>query len=132
MMIGCLGDVPFTVSSRAVQTIDNMKWSGSARYAVHQRHGIRALPEFTGIDLEQISFDFLLLASLGADPMDEIERIQNYERKGRPVPFILGDKVYGRYRWTVVSHEIKAQAFDARGNLMSVTVSVKLQEYVRR
>ena len=46
--IGCLGDIPFEVSSNKIQTPKNMKWSGSARYATHQRHGGDALTEFVG------------------------------------------------------------------------------------
>ena len=37
-IVGCLGDVIFTVSKDVVRTLDNMVWSGSARYAVHERH----------------------------------------------------------------------------------------------
>lgn len=31
-MVGCLGDIVFTVSDRTIKTIDNVTWSGSARY----------------------------------------------------------------------------------------------------
>ena len=34
-MVGCLGDIVFTVSDRTIKTIDNVTWSGSARYATH-------------------------------------------------------------------------------------------------
>ena len=49
-MVGCLGDIVFTVSDRTIETINNVTWSGSARYATHQRHGTHALTEFTGLD----------------------------------------------------------------------------------
>ena len=42
-MVGCLGDIVFTVSDRTIETINNVTWSGSARYATHQRHGTHAL-----------------------------------------------------------------------------------------
>lgn len=32
-MVGCLGDIVFTVSDRTIETINNVTWSGSARYA---------------------------------------------------------------------------------------------------
>ena len=132
MQIGCLGDVVFSVSSQMVRTISNMKWSGSARYATHQRHNGNALTEFTGLNPDSISFDMTLLRSLGVDPMEEVTRIWKYERTGEPVPLIIGDHAYGRYRWSVVSHETKTKAFDIRGNLLSVTVTVKLQEYLKQ
>ena len=55
-MVGCLGDIVFTVSDRTIETINNVTWSGSARYATHQRHGTHALTEFTGLDPDKIGF----------------------------------------------------------------------------
>ena len=55
-----------------VETLDNMSWSGSARYSTHQRHGANALTEFTGLDPDQITFDITLSVELGVDPMAEV------------------------------------------------------------
>ena len=60
-IIGCLGDVVFTVSRDVVRTLDNMTWGGSARYATHERHLTNALTEYTGLDPDTITFDILLL-----------------------------------------------------------------------
>ena len=54
-LIGYLGKsagsgISFVVSREVFRTPKNLKWSGSARYAAHQRHGTYALTEFTGID----------------------------------------------------------------------------------
>lgn len=130
-MIGCLGDIVFTVSDEMVLTLDNMKWSGSARYATHQRHGINALTEFTGIDPDKISFDITLSAELGIDPLTEVVRLWNYERSGQAVPLVVGEKGYGKYRWNVVSHEEQMVSHDKAGNVMDAKVSVTLQEYIR-
>ena len=54
-MVGCLGDIVFTVSDRTIETINNVTWSGSARYATHQRHGTHALTEFTGLDPDKMT-----------------------------------------------------------------------------
>ena len=106
-MIGCLGDIAFTVSSSVVRTLDNFQWSGSARYAAHQRH-------------------------LGASPVRELSKIAKYESKGRTLPLTIGSKAYGTYRWVITGHSVKAKTFDRRGNLSVVVVSVNLQEYARR
>ncbi len=113
--IGCLGEIPFFASSRAVQTVQDATWSGSARYSVHDRHLTNALTEFTGVD-----------------PMTAINLLWQYERSGKAVSLVLGEKAYGKYRWNVVSHKITMERFDGRGNLLSALVSVKLQEYLRR
>ncbi len=131
-MIGCLGDIAFTVSSSVVRTLDNFQWSGSARYAAHQRHLGRGLLEFTGVDPDKISFDMTLSTQLGASPAREIAKIAKYESKGRTLPLTIGSKAYGTYRWVITGHSVKAKTFDRRGNLSVVAVSVNLQEYARR
>lgn len=130
-MIGCLGDIVFTVSADVVRTLDGMKWSGSARYSTHQRHLTHALTEFTGLDPDKISFNITLLSSLGVDPMEEVTKIWNYERSGEAIPLTIGEHAYGKYRWTIVDHETKVQNFDAAGNAIYAVVSVSLQEYLR-
>ncbi len=131
-MIGCLGDIAFTVSSSVVRTLDNFQWSGSARYAAHQRHLGRGLLEFTGMDPDKISFDMTLSTQLGASPVRELSKIAKYESKGRTLPLTIGSKAYGTYRWVITGHSVKAKTFDRRGNLSVVVVSVNLQEYARR
>ena len=64
-VIGCLGDIIFSVSSDVVKTLDNMQWSGKARYGTHQRHLRDALTEFVGLDPDGISFDIQLNRNSG-------------------------------------------------------------------
>lgn len=128
--IGCLGEIVFTVSSHTVQTFNKMQWNGSARISEHKRHMTNALTEFTGIDPDVISFEMTLSKYLGADPMAEIVKLWGYERSGRAVPLVIGDKGYGKYRWLVKSHKTKMQTFDKRGNLTGATVTVSLVEYL--
>lgn len=131
MVVGALGDIVFSVSSRMVKTISNMNWSGSARYATHQRHAGNALTEFTGLDPDKITLDIELSVYLGVDPMTEITRIWRYERNAATLPLVLGNHGYGRYRWTITSHKTKAKTYDGHGNITSATVSLSLQEYLR-
>jgi len=128
--VGCLGDMAFEVSDETIKTLDNMKWSGSAKYATHQRHGTHALTEFVGIDPDKFSFDITLSAYLGVKPMDEMVKLWNYERSGQAIPLVIGNKAYGKYRWSVVSHTIKMEATDDEGDITSAKVSVNLQEYL--
>ncbi|MBQ7566277.1 MAG: phage tail protein, partial [Oscillospiraceae bacterium] len=111
-MIGCLGDVVFEVSDNVIKTIDNFQWSGSGRYSTHQRHGRVGMVEFTGLNPDKISFDMTLATYLGAKPMDEITKIVTYVRTGKTVPFTLGQKSYGRYRWLVQNYSFKAKTTD--------------------
>lgn len=129
--IGCLDDVAFLVSEEQVRTFSDFHWSGSARYGVHQRHAGNALTEFAGLDPDQISFNVTFSLELGTDPMEEIWRLFRYERKGTALPLTIGGHAYGRYRWTIVSHETKAQYFDKNGNIYHAEVALKLQEYLK-
>ena len=130
MVIGCLGDIVFQVSEETVYTLDNMTWSGSARYAVHERHLNHALTEFTGLDPDQISFDIMLCSELGADPITEVVKLWDIERSGQAVPLTIGTKAYGKYRWNIVKHEMKPKAHRANGDIHTATVSGSLQEYL--
>ena len=129
-IIGCLGDVIFTVSRSVVRTLDNMTWSGSARYATHERHLTHALTEYTGLDPDKITFDILLSAELGVDPIAEVVKLWNIERSGRAVPLTVGTKGYGKYRWNILKHEMKMKTFYGNGDVHTATVSVSLQEYL--
>ena len=129
-IIGCLGDIIFEVSEDTVRTLDNMVWSGSARYAVHERHLTHALTEFTGLDPDKITFDILLSAELGVDPIAEVVKLWNIERSGRAVPLTVGTKGYGKYRWNILKHEMKMKTFYGNGDVHTATVSVSLQEYL--
>lgn len=129
-VIGCLGDIIFEASDATVRTLDNMTWSGSARYAVHDRHLTHALTEFVGLNPDKITFDITLSADLGVDPLTEVVKILNIERSGKAVPLTIGTKGYGKYRWTITKHEEKMKAFYRNGDVHTSTVSVSLQEYL--
>ena len=43
----------------------------------------------------------------------------------------IGNHGYGRYRWTILSHKTKAEHYDGHGNIISATLSISLQEYLR-
>ena len=128
--IGCLGDITFTVSSEQVKTFDKMQWSGAARYSTHKRHLTHALTEFTGIEADTISFEMMLSIHLGIEPMVELVKIFDYERRGSPLPLVIGEKPYGKFKWCIESHKTKMETYDKAGNLSGASVSVKLIEYL--
>jgi hypothetical protein len=134
-IVGWMGDdddgITFQVSRDMVYTVSDWKWSGSARWGTHERHLTHALTEFTGMDPDQMQFKLQLTAELGVNPMDELVKLWKYEREGIPVAVTIGEHCYGKYRWSILSHSTEMEYTDASGNLYSVTVTVKLQEYLR-
>lgn len=134
-MIGYLGrdaedGVQFSVSHEVFRTPDNMKWSGSARYSTHARHATHALTEFTGLDPDAFTFDMLLTAELGVDPMAELVKLWTYKRNAEALGLVIGGHAYGKYRWTIKKIDIKIKYTDAAGDLYAVEVAVSLLEYL--
>ena len=132
-VIGYLGEaantgVIFEVSDETVETVRNMVWSGSARYAVHQRHMNHALTEFTGLDPDKISFDITLAADLGVEPMEELVKLWTFKRQGTALQLLLGEHGYGKYRWNLTSLKTKVEHTDVHGDVFWCTVSVSLLE----
>ncbi len=133
MIVGCLGDVEFSVSSELVQTFENMKWQGSARIALHDRHLGGSLAEFTGSDAEKVSFEFVLSEFFGmTDVQLRLDQLRMWMEKGKVLPLVIGNKSYGRYRWLIQSLDTSKNIFDGRGKLLSCHVSVSLIEYLKR
>ena len=136
-LIGYLGKSPddgisFIVSREVFRTPKNLKWSGSVRYATHERHNTHALTEFTGIDPDRFSFDILLTAEMGVDPLKEVVKIWDYERDGEALGLVIGGKAYGKYRWTITSFKEKTTYTDVHGSIYCADVSVSLQEYLSK
>lgn len=135
-VIGYLGrdansGIQFIVSREVFRTPKNMTWSGSARYAVHERHETHALTEFTGLDPDNFTFDILLTEELGINPQEDIAKIFNYERNGEALGLVIGGKAYGKYRWNIKDHKTKMKYTDAAGDLYAAEVSVELLEYLK-
>ena len=86
MVVGCLGSIVFQVSESTVRTLDNLAWSGSARYATHERHLMGALTEFTGMDPERVTFDITLCAELGSTRSRRQKRSRPWRTGGRWSP----------------------------------------------
>ena len=102
-VIGYLGTsaeegIIFETSSEKLETPDNVVWSGSSRYAVHQRHGTHALVEFTGMDPDKFSFDITFFAEAGVDPLKEAVKLWKYLREGTALQLLIGEKAYWKYR----------------------------------
>ena len=115
MIVGCLGDISFSVFDSHVETIKNMVQNVSARYTTHQRAGGPALTELTGTDAQTITFDIELAAYLGVNPTKERARLKECALNGTTLPFVLGNVVYGSYRWVIKSAKFKTLHTNAFG-----------------
>ena len=57
-------------------------------------------------------------------------KIRNIERGGKAVPLTIGSRSYGKHRWNIIKHEMKAKAHYRNGNVHTAEVSITLQEYL--
>jgi len=129
--IGCLGEIAFEVSSERVLTTKSMKWSGAARYGKHAILGGNTVTEFLGNDAEKITLSVVLSAYLGVNPMQELEKIIRYRRTGAALPLVIGEKAFGRYRWNILSHDATITSTDDKGNALTISVNLTLQEKLK-
>lgn len=133
MVIGSLGnDIVFEVSKNTVKTLNGLKWSSSAKYAEIDRYLKDDLIEFQGCELESISFNVKLNASLGVDPLKEYVKFLTAMRNGEAMRFVVGWKAYGKNKWVIESLSNNLENYDQKGNLLYCTFDVTLKEYATR
>ncbi|MDR2559540.1 MAG: phage tail protein [Oscillospiraceae bacterium] len=131
-VIGSLGDMPFFVNNKQVKTFNGMRWDSSVRFATHNRHMKDALVEFVGINADTISFTMNLSVFLGVDPMTEIMKLFETERRGEALVLVLGSRIIGRRQWVITRTQKQLERFDNNGNLLAARVTVTLMSYSRR
>lgn len=131
MKVGALGSVVFEVSPNAVKTARSFSYKGGSQYTAHKRHLGKGLVEYTGSEPETISFSIRVSKFLGYSPDSSIATLRGYCNKGNAVPFTLGTKSYGSYRWIVKSFEVKGEEYDRKGNLIGADISVTIVEYAK-
>lgn len=129
-MIGTLGGVVFSVSTKQVKTLDDLKRSGSAKFASHNRHLKDTLLEFTGNDPDKITFSILLSVFLGVDPKSEMSNLEAAKRTGKIMHLVIGRQSYGN--WVITSLSTDYDRIDNKGNILIAKISVSLTEYARR
>lgn len=81
-VVGTWGDIVFSVSRRQIKTFDGLKWDSGAKYATHDRHLKEPLLEFTGTEVESMSFTMFFSAYLGVNPIQEISKLLKAMRRG--------------------------------------------------
>lgn len=131
-VIGALGDIVFSVSKNAIKTFNNLKWDSTVKYATHERHLQDELLEFMGPAADTISFDMYLSVFLGVDPLHEMVKLLNAERKGEVMRLVIGTKAYGKNKWVITGTGKALEKFDNRGRLISSKISVSLKAYAGR
>ena len=130
--IGAWGNFTFSVSRWRIKTFDGLKWDSGAKYATHDRHLKEPLLEFTGTEVEQISFTMSFSVFLGVNPIAEVSRLIREIRRGEVHPLVIGPKAYGTGRWVITKLSNSLDRYDNRGNLLASKVNVTMKSYSSR
>lgn len=125
--IGSYGDVVFQVFSGFAKTFENYSRTSRAVYADHQVVIGKPASEFTGEDLDEISFDMHFNATLGVSPAAEADKLREMLSSGKAHMLLVGNKPIGYYTLREVS---EAVTHTLRGAPVVSTVTVSLVECV--
>lgn len=129
-MIGLLGGLRFRVNDSKVFTIHNMKREISASWNSMERIGQKPISEFGGPDLQTVSFDITLDASLGVKPRQLLGVIEQMTESGEANELVIGRKLVGKNKWVITKC---SQAWDVilrGGELYRANATLSLQEYL--
>lgn len=131
-VIGNWGDITFSVSRQEVKTFDGLKWDSAVKYSAHERHLKEPLLEFTGQDVETMTFTMFFSAFLGVNPISEVAKLLQAMRRGEVHRLVIGPKAYGTNKWVITKLSNSLSRYDNRGNLLVASVSVTMQSYSSR
>lgn len=129
-MIGAWGDLVFTVSADQVKTFDAFKRDESSRWSQHDIHLNKPKSEFLGPGQGKITFTMHFSASMGVNPIVELDKLVRYVRSGEAHTLVIGHKRYGVGKWYMSSVNEDFKYIDNRGNVLSGSANVSLEEYV--
>jgi hypothetical protein len=131
-VIGTWGDITFAVSRNQIKTFDGLKWDSGAKYSTHDRHLKEPLLEFTGTDVESMTFTMFFSAFLGVNPIAEVSKLLKAMRRGEVHRLVIGPKAYGTNKWVITKLSNSLNRYDNRGNLLVAKVSVTMKSYSSR
>ncbi len=129
-MIGILGSLRFRVHDNRVFTFQNLKREISASWSTMERIGQKPLSEFNGPDLQTVSFDITLDASLGVKPRYLLEVLERMVETGEVNTLVIGKKKVGKNKWVITKSSEAWEVVLRGGELYRASVSLTLQEYL--
>lgn len=130
--IGSWGGIVFSVSRQTVKTFDDLKWDAAAKYSTHDRHLKEPLLEFTGTDVEKMTFSMFFSVFLGVNPISEVAKLLQAMRRGEVHRLVIGPKAYGTNKWVVTKVSTALKRYDSGGNLLVAAVNVTMNSYAAR
>ncbi len=128
-MIALLQDIIFEVDNLFVNTFEDLKRTAKAKYTSHEIIGQKAKLEFTGFELDEVTFQMNLTRQLLGllDPMWQVKKVRKYMQDREILNFTMGTTVYGQYVIEQVNDD--ATHIDNHGNIYRIVLTVTMREY---
>ena len=132
MRVGYLGvgdlsqDVIFKVDSKVIETFSNMKMTKQVTYTTHKIHGYKAIPEMTGLEADTLTFEMILSAFMGVNPIVEMIKLEKFMRAGTICNLVLGTFYCGS--WVIKSIPYDIHYVSNEGDITQIKITVSLIE----
>jgi len=123
---GFFGDIIFEVSADLVKTWESLRSKRKAVYASHELAGGKSKLEFTGVELNELSFNVRLDARW-VSPREESDKIQAALEDGEPRVLAIGGKPLGEYVLQDITEQTKYT--DSQGRALASRLTLNFKEY---
>lgn len=126
MKIGSFGDVVFEVSDKRVCTPSGVSRERKARFEEHQVQGNLPCLEFMAPELDTMSLQITLNASLGVNPLDEAKILEDYCAAGIVSNLLLAGYNWGKYVLESVGSQWR---HSGPGGVHTIDMTLNMKEY---
>ena len=127
--VGSMGKIVFNTSSRRVMTFDNFNHNIGVNVSNHDIIGKKPTPELTGLASDEVTFDILLRKQNNVSPTKKLSELKTMCETGKVFPLIIGGKPVSDNYWMLTKVGTVTNYFGKSGEMISISVSVTLQEY---
>lgn len=124
--IGNFGSVVFSVSAEQVKTFEAFSRTSVAVFADHEVIFGKPASEFTGEELDCISFAMHFNAGLGVNPAEEADTLREMKSTGNAHMLVIGGRALG---WFTIREVGETVHHSLRGGTTDSSVTVSIKEY---
>jgi len=131
MPIAVFKNKSFQVSSKRVNTFNELSWGGEIQAEEQEKLNSKPSTYIKGVGLDSMSFLNRLSWNLGMNVRKEIEEWEAIKLSTQPYIFMLGNKPLGANKWLLKSTNVSDTVIDDKGNLLKATLKLDFAEFVR-
>lgn len=131
MPIATFANKIFEVNNNKVYTFADFQYASTLDTEKQDAAGQKPSTYNKGPGLDNFSIKLKLRADLGVNPRNDLGEWLAIKDAGIAYPFILGGTPFRPNKWLLVDVQASDEQIDNLGNVLSLTISLKFDEYVR-